>query len=114
MITFHSLEDRIAKRVINYCAKANRMFIYHHQQHYHHHHDDRSSPSSTISSSLASSLSFPAPSLVIPYRGALAPTEEEIRANRRSRSAKLRIAQRTQAPPVAHKTLDMRGYDGLS
>ena len=79
VVSFHSLEDRIVKDFL------------------------RKRSATTISQSRhlpAANDDAPTPSFHLLSRKPIAPTEDEIRANPRARSAKLRIAVRTNAPPV--------------
>jgi 16S rRNA (cytosine1402-N4)-methyltransferase len=76
VVTFHSLEDRIVKRFIA----------------------DRSGPRS-VSRHLPDA-EAPAPTFQ-KVNGPIAPTDAEIAANPRARSAKLRVAVRTAEPPRA-------------
>jgi 16S rRNA (cytosine1402-N4)-methyltransferase len=77
VISFHSLEDRIVKNFIT--AHSKEVF-------------DRRAP-------------FAAPkALVLTALGRIKPSETEVRANPRSRSAILRVAERTDAPlPPEHQ-----------
>ena len=80
IVTFHSLEDRIAKRF--FAA--------------------RSTPAPLGSRHLPEEKRAPfAPSFRLLNRRPLSPSKEEIRLNPRSRSARLRAAERTEAPPHA-------------
>ena len=74
VVTFHSLEDRIVKRFIAARAGATRA--------------NRHSPEA----------SGPPPAFEPVTRKAVRPSEAEIAANPRARSAKLRVARRTRAP----------------
>jgi 16S rRNA (cytosine1402-N4)-methyltransferase len=77
VISFHSLEDRIVKNFIT--AHSKEVF-------------DRRAP-------------FAAPqALALAALGRIKPSETEVRANPRSRSAILRVAERTDAPlPPEHQ-----------
>lgn len=78
VVTFHSLEDRIVKRFLQVAsgheANANRF---------------------------APARASVAPRFELVIRRAVAPDEAELAANPRARSAKLRVARRTDAPAVA-------------
>lgn len=75
VVTFHSLEDRIVKRFFQQrsggAGRANRYAPEQQQD---------------------------AAAFTVPHRKAIAPDEEELLANPRARSAKLRVAVRTEAP----------------
>jgi 16S rRNA (cytosine1402-N4)-methyltransferase len=77
VVSFHSLEDRIVKRFLasrgQYASRPSR-----HQP----------------------VIDGPAPSFEILGRKAVLPIEDERNQNNRARSAKLRIARRTDAPPL--------------
>jgi 16S rRNA (cytosine1402-N4)-methyltransferase len=77
-VTFHSLEDRLVKRFIRERAAE-------------HEHASRHAPPALVP--------HPAPSFQFINQRPVSPTMEEIAANPRARSAKLRAAIRTQAPP---------------
>lgn len=79
VVSFHSLEDRIVKDFLRRrsATAANQ---------------SRHVP--------AANDDAPPPSFRLISKKALTPTDEEIRANPRARSAKLRIAERTEAPPI--------------
>jgi 16S rRNA (cytosine1402-N4)-methyltransferase len=80
VVTFHSLEDRIAKRF--FAA--------------------RSAPPPRGSRHLPEQGTAPfAPSFHLLNRNPLSPSKDEIRLNPRSRSARLRAGERTEAPPHA-------------
>ena len=84
VVTFHSLEDRIVKRFFQtrtVAAQGNRY---------------------------APSQDGPVPSFTPVTRRAVGPDDDELAENPRSRSAKLRVAARTEAP--AHK-LDLAALD---
>ena len=76
VVTFHSLEDRIVKGY--FAARAGKL------------------PGG--SRHLPPKTSGPAPSFELLFNGARAPSEAEIAANPRARSAKLRAGVRTDAP----------------
>jgi len=73
-VSFHSLEDRIVKSFLNERSKAGG--------------GSRHLPE----------LARPAPSFHLLTRRAITPAEDELSANPRARSAKLRAAERTTAP----------------
>ncbi|MEP9379588.1 16S rRNA (cytosine(1402)-N(4))-methyltransferase RsmH [Aquabacter sp. CN5-332] len=83
VVTFHSLEDRIVKTFLSHRSKA---------------------PSSSRHLPQAEG---PAPSFRLLSKGAVEAGPEEISANPRARSAKLRAAERTEAP--AHGEGDLPG-----
>ena len=74
VVSFHSLEDRIVKSFLNERSKAGG--------------GSRHLPE----------LARPAPSFHLLTRRAITPAEDELSANPRARSAKLRAAERTTAP----------------
>ncbi|MEM6535620.1 MAG: 16S rRNA (cytosine(1402)-N(4))-methyltransferase RsmH [Pseudomonadota bacterium] len=76
VVTFHSLEDRLVKYFLR----------------------DRSGSAGGGSRYRPEKASGPAPSFDWPKRKAVEPGEEETSANPRARSARLRVAVRTQAP----------------
>jgi 16S rRNA (cytosine1402-N4)-methyltransferase len=76
-VTFHSLEDRIVKQFLT--ARAGK------------------TPAG--SRHLPQQGAGPEPSFTLPFRGHLAAPAEEVAVNPRARSAKLRAAIRTGAPP---------------
>ncbi len=79
VVSFHSLEDRIVKDFLR----------------------RRSATSISVSRHVpAANDDVPNPSFRLLSKKAVPPTEDEIRANPRARSAKLRIAERTNAPPM--------------
>jgi 16S rRNA (cytosine1402-N4)-methyltransferase len=88
VVSFHSLEDRIVKRFMasrsGRTASASR------------HAPMENSPPT-------------APSLHLVNRQSLSPGEQEIDANPRSRSARLRVAERTQAAAWPEEALDLAG-----
>lgn len=88
VVSFHSLEDRIVKNFLNERAKAGG--------------GSRHLPE----------VSQAAPSFEILTRRPVVPTEAEISANPRARSAKLRGAERTSAPP--HKAPALPSWPRLS
>jgi 16S rRNA (cytosine1402-N4)-methyltransferase len=75
VVTFHSLEDRIVKSFLTV----------------------RSGRTPAGSRHAPPRLTGPAPTFTLPKAGAVAPSEAEIAANPRARSAKLRVALRTGA-----------------
>ena len=77
VVTFHSLEDRIVKAFLA----------------------DRSGRRPSGSRHLPPQAKGPEPSFRLLFNGARAPSQEETRRNPRARSAKLRAAERTSAPP---------------
>jgi 16S rRNA (cytosine1402-N4)-methyltransferase len=79
VVTFHSLEDRIVKRFLT----------------------ERSGRAPSGSRHMPEQLAAGAPSFVLSFSGHRHANAEEIAANPRSRSAKLRAARRTDAPPMA-------------
>ncbi|MCS0497493.1 16S rRNA (cytosine(1402)-N(4))-methyltransferase RsmH [Ancylobacter sp. MQZ15Z-1] len=81
VVTFHSLEDRIVKNFLAHRAKASA--------------GSRHMPA----------LDGPAPSFRLVARGAVEAGDEETARNPRARSAKLRAAERTEAP--AHPPGDL-------
>lgn len=82
VVTFHSLEDREVKRFL----------------------DRRQGKGPGVSRHSPGAPPPPPPSFVPLHKGALAPTEAEIAANPRARSAKLRAAARTDAQPWPPET----------
>ncbi|MFG1420635.1 16S rRNA (cytosine(1402)-N(4))-methyltransferase RsmH [Roseixanthobacter liquoris] len=83
VVTFHSLEDRIVKTFLSHRSKA---------------------PSASRHLPQAEG---PAPSFRLLSRGMVEPDPDEVAENPRARSAKLRAAERTQAP--AHEEGDLAG-----
>jgi 16S rRNA (cytosine1402-N4)-methyltransferase len=81
VVSFHSLEDRIVKRFLA----------------------DRSAERSTGSRHQPEAIVAP-PTFELLVRGAVEPSEDEVRTNPRARSARLRAARRTAAPS---RPLDM-------
>ncbi len=78
VVTFHSLEDRIVKRFLqSHGGKQPRSSRY-----------------------LPAEAKGPAPAFELKDRHGIAPSEDEIAANPRARSARLRWAIRTAAPPM--------------
>jgi 16S rRNA (cytosine1402-N4)-methyltransferase len=75
VIAFHSLEDRIVKSFLT--ARGRTLGISRHRP----------------------GVDGPAPTFRILTKRPVAPQEAEIAANPRARSAKLRAAERTEAPP---------------
>ncbi len=90
VVTFHSVEDRIAKRFLQ----------------------DRAS-SGGGGSRYAPQEAAREPGFVLTPRRAIAPDAEEIARNPRARSAKLRVARRTDAP-AAPPSIDPMGLPKLS
>lgn len=79
VVSFHSLEDRIVKDFLR----------------------THSGDVPTVSRHMpAASPTGPAPCFTLVRRGAQKPTDAETRRNPRSRSARLRVAERTSAPPI--------------
>lgn len=76
VVTFHSIEDRIVKRFLQ----------------------DRAGHGGG-GSRHAPEVTRPDPSFTLPFRRAIAPDAAELAANPRARSARLRVAIRTSAPP---------------
>ena len=87
VITFHSLEDRIVKRF--FARRTGRAA------------QVRPLPGMAMHGMPAPGQDEPAPSFVDIARGGIVPTEEEIAANPRARSARLRAGERTEAPAIA-------------
>ncbi len=90
VVTFHSLEDRIAKRFLQ----------------------DRASFGGG-GSRYAPAEAEREPAFIQTPRRAIAPDAEEVARNPRARSAKLRVARRTEAPAAAPKA-DVLGLPRLS
>ncbi len=86
VVTFHSLEDRIAKRFLNYCAKPAPG-------------PSRHRPPIDKPASL--------PSFRLINRRPLRPAPQETARNPRARSARLRAAERTASPPLSPATQDI-------
>ena len=85
VVTFHSLEDRLVKRFLK----------------------ERAAPEEQGSRHLPpQSGTRPAPSFRFLNHRPLSPTDKEIAANPRARSAKLRAAVRTDAPPSDEDVVD--------
>jgi 16S rRNA (cytosine1402-N4)-methyltransferase len=76
VVTFHSLEDRIVKQFL--ASRSGR---------------------EAAGSRHAPAAHRDTPTFELVHRGVIAPSEAETRANSRSRPAKLRAAERTEAPP---------------
>lgn len=76
VVTFHSLEDRIVKQFM--AERSGRTPA-----------ASRHAPAVTVAQ----------PTFRLVEKGAVAPSEAEMRANPRARSAKLRAAERNEAPP---------------
>jgi 16S rRNA (cytosine1402-N4)-methyltransferase len=79
VVSFHSLEDRIVKQFL--IERSGR----------------KPNPSRHAPALLSAG---PAPSFTVTQRGALGPSDAEVRTNPRARSAKLRVAVRTEATPI--------------
>jgi|TARA_Y100000814_G_scaffold132382_1_gene95751 16S rRNA (cytosine1402-N4)-methyltransferase len=77
VVSFHSLEDREVKNFFRSRSGNNP-------------NNNRHIPSSATK--------LPQPSLKLLFRGAQSPTEAEVKLNPRARSAKLRVAERTDSP----------------
>ncbi len=90
VVTFHSLEDRIVKRFLQ-----------------------QRSGNSANSNRYAPEQSGEAPRFALKIRKAIKPTEDEVQANPRARSAKLRVARRLDVPagPVDLKSLGLPPLD---
>jgi 16S rRNA (cytosine1402-N4)-methyltransferase len=88
VVTFHSLEDRIVKRFL--AARCGRAAA-----------GSRHAPRQNSSPRPAS--------LEFVNRQSLSPGEQEIDANPRARSARLRMARRTSAPAWPEDALDLAG-----
>ncbi|MEM1431162.1 MAG: 16S rRNA (cytosine(1402)-N(4))-methyltransferase RsmH [Pseudomonadota bacterium] len=88
VVTFHSLEDRVVKRFLQIRAGA-----------------------AGGANRFAPEAAAPAPQFRLTPRKAIAPSAAEMAANPRARSAKLRIARRTDAPtgPVDRSALGLPG-----
>jgi len=76
VVTFHSLEDRIVKAFFT----------------------ERAGKTPSGSRHLPPSRQGPEPTFVLPFKGPREPSEAEVAANPRARSAKLRAGERTAAP----------------
>jgi 16S rRNA (cytosine1402-N4)-methyltransferase len=81
VVTFHSLEDRIVKQFFA----------------------SRSGRGRAASRLLPGETPPPAPTFVLKAGQPVAPSHAECARNPRARSAKLRWAERTDAPPTPHK-----------
>lgn len=81
VVTFHSLEDRVVKAFLK----------------------ERSGDMPAPSRHLPSATHGPAPTFTLLSRKAQTPTAAEVARNPRARSAKLRAAQRTDAPAWPHR-----------
>ena len=86
VVSFHSLEDRIVKRFLT----------------------ERSGGAARPSRHMPVT-EGPAPTFELVSRKPVAPSEAEARTNARARSAKLRVARRTDAPVAARSTKPKRG-----
>jgi 16S rRNA (cytosine1402-N4)-methyltransferase len=82
IVTFHSLEDRIVKTFLT----------------------ERTGRLPSASRHLPPIAQGPEPSFALAFNGAVGPRQTEIDANPRARSAKLRVAVRTQAPAWASRS----------
>ena len=78
VVSFHSLEDRIVKRFLQ----------------------SRSGKKAKTSRYLPTAPQEPAPTFELPERHGVEPSEEEVAANPRARSARLRWAIRTASSPT--------------
>lgn len=87
VVAFHSLEDRRVKTFLT--ARSGR----------------RSAPSRHVPEAPSEG---PSPSFRLVHNGAVRPGADEIAANPRARSARLRIAERTAAPPWPQSEADRR------
>lgn len=87
VVAFHSLEDRRVKTFLS--ARAGR----------------QAAPSRHLPEALRDG---PSPSFRLIHNGAVRPGSEEIAVNPRARSARLRIAERTAAPPWPTPEADRR------
>ena len=96
VLSYHSLEDRRVKKLF----RSGSVYG-----------EEVDSAASGSSSSSSSSNSNPWIEL---SRRALPPTDEEIAVNRRSRSAKLRVATRAQLPTDTVAADDSESADSLS
>ncbi len=86
VITFHSLEDRIVKRFLaRRTGRAAQV---------------RPLPGMALPHMTEFAREEPEPSFRDMARGGIVPTEEEVSANPRARSARLRVGERTQASPI--------------
>jgi 16S rRNA (cytosine1402-N4)-methyltransferase len=88
VVSFHSLEDRIVKNFFNARGKASQ--------------GSRHLPE----------LAHAAPSFRLLSKRPVTPGEQELAANPRARSAKLRAAERTEAP--AHQADDLSSWPSLT
>ena len=78
VVSFHSLEDRMVKKFLAACAKPGQGGSRHRPE-----------------------VDAPAPSFELVSRKAIEAGDDEIKRNPRARSARLRAARRTSAPPIA-------------
>ena len=78
VISFHSIEDRIVKNFLNECQGKSKLFI------------SKFLPPSNVSKN----------SFEIITKKPILPCDDEIKINRKARSAKLRVAKRTKFSPV--------------
>lgn len=81
VISFHSLEDRIVKHFFQYCSRTRL--------------DDASHQ---LPPEIAMNLQSPVPSLKVLTKKPILPSTQEVEENPKSRSAKLRVAERTNNP----------------
>ncbi|KAG1472153.1 hypothetical protein G6F56_001706 [Rhizopus delemar] len=107
VVTFHSLEDRIAKNFLNHCSGKRATSDSQQNQFSLKRAANREWRKATKHGDLDISLKKPvsktemeAPSFEICTKHVIQPSEEEVEDNARSRSAKLRVAKRTHAPPL--------------
>ena len=84
VVSFHSLEDRVVKEFLRRRSTMNNGISRHTPA------NDRAQPN---------------PSFRLMSRKPLVPTDDEARRNPRARSAKLRVAERTDAPPFPKETV---------
>lgn len=108
VVTFHSLEDRIAKNFMYHCA-GKRSLVDAEQNQFSLKRQASREYKKAIKGGQAEGLSHKGvvvkrekvnPSFELCTKHVVQPTEEEIEENPRSRSAKLRVARRTNAPAL--------------
>lgn len=108
VVTFHSLEDRIAKNFMYHCA-GKRSLVDAEQNQFSLKRRASREYKKAIKGGQAEGLSHKGvvvkrekvnPSFELCTKHVVQPTEEEIEENPRSRSAKLRVARRTNAPAL--------------